>query len=153
MPTYRTTHQYCNANIYDHSPVRQYQHIGPLTSIAVPTYMICWHCYTGEWSYMLVLLHWWVVLYVGIAILVSGPICWYCFTGEWSYMLALLYWWVVLYVDITTLVRGHIFWHCYTGEWSKHFGIAILVSDPHLLELLHWWVVPFCKHIYDHSSV
>jgi len=57
-----------------------------------------------------------VVLYVGIASLVSGPICWHCYTGEWS-----------LYVGIVILV-----------ECSLYVGIAILVSVPYMLGLLHW---------------
>jgi Tat protein secretion system quality control protein TatD with DNase activity len=113
------THQYSNATMF-----------GSLTSIAMPKYMTTYQCSNAEWSYMMVLPHWWVVIYVGITILVSGPICWHCFTGEWSYMLALLYWWVVLYVGIASLVNGPICWHCNTGEWSLFVGIASLVSGP-----------------------
>jgi hypothetical protein len=87
MPTYMTTHQYCNANIYDHSPVKQLQHIGRFTGIAIyagtaslASVPRCWYCYTSEWS-----------LYVGIVTLMSGPICWYCYTE-------------VLYIGIATLV-------------------------------------------------
>ena len=109
-------------------------YVGIATLVSGP---ICWHCYTGEWSLhcgiaiLMIVPRWWYcdteVLYIGIAILVSGaymlvllhwwefPTCWDCYTGEWS-----------LYVGIATLVSCPICWHCYTGDWSLHVGIAIL---------------------------
>jgi len=76
--------------------------------------------------YILALLHWSVVIYVGIASLVSSHICWHCYTGEWS-----------LHVGIAIVVSVPRCWYCYTGEWSLHGGIAILASGPYMLALLY----------------
>jgi hypothetical protein len=132
-----------------------------------------WYCYIGEWAYvgiatlasgpMLVLLHWWVglcwycfngecSLYVGIAILVSGPymlallhwwvgLCLYCYSGKW---LLVLFW---------TLLSVPRCWYCYTevlytGECSYLLALLYWWSVSIILVLLHWWVFPTCWHCY-----
>ena len=63
-------------------------HVGIAILVSVPRF---WYCYTGEWS-----------LHVGIAILVNVPRYWYCYTNvlyigiailvSGAYMLVLLDW-------------------------------------------------------------